>query len=72
MSEDSDDLTAIEVIDGFLSKLRGEYRSNTIADLLIDSNDFFIELSDDEKVTVLNYLMGLVVDRQRYSSSDIE
>jgi hypothetical protein len=54
----SSDLSELEQLDDFLQKLKTTYRSNDLADLLIDCNNFFTELDDDQKVACLNYLMG--------------
>ena len=63
MSDEVGNVNAIEVVQDFLARLKGEYRQNEEATILIECNDFFRKLSVEDQVGILNYLMGIANER---------
>lgn len=63
LSEEVGNVNAIEVVQDYLARLKGEYRQNEAANILIECNDFFRKLGVEDQVVVLNYLMGIANER---------
>lgn len=56
----AEDLDYLDQINEFRKALRYEFRESRKADILIDCNEFFEGLDDGQKVSALNFLMGMV------------